>query len=70
MLLLVAIVMAAAGVLAFWLGASDGGTRALVTGSVSTPIASGVTEALGGLTAISAVVIEAHGQEPEESVAC
>ncbi len=43
--------------LASWLGASDGVMRALATKSVTTPIALGVTEALGGLTAIAAVVV-------------
>ncbi len=47
--------------LAFWLGSSDGVMRALATKSVTTPIALGVTEALGGLTAIAAVVVVLAG---------
>lgn len=43
--------------IAAWLGASDGVMLALAGKSVTTPIALGVTEALGGLTAISAVVV-------------
>ncbi|MCP5152861.1 MAG: LrgB family protein [Ectothiorhodospiraceae bacterium] len=44
-------------VLAALLGASDAVARALATKSVSTPIALGVSEAVGGLTAITAVVV-------------
>ena len=47
--------------LAFWLGATDGVMRALATKSVTTPIALGVTESLGGLTAIAAVVVVFSG---------
>ncbi|MEZ5593403.1 MAG: LrgB family protein [Gammaproteobacteria bacterium] len=43
--------------IASWLGASDGVMRALAAKSVTTPIALGITESLGGLTAITAVVV-------------
>jgi predicted murein hydrolase (TIGR00659 family) len=43
--------------IAAWLGSSDGVMRALAAKSVTTPIALGITEALGGLTAITAVVV-------------
>jgi predicted murein hydrolase (TIGR00659 family) len=43
--------------LAYWLGADDGVMRSLVAKSVTTPIALGITESLGGFTPIAAVVV-------------
>ncbi len=42
---------------ASWLGASDPVMRSLAAKSITTPIAIGVTETLGGLTSITAVVV-------------
>lgn len=47
--------------LATWLGASDGVLRALAAKSVTTPIALGITETLGGLTALTAIVVAFTG---------
>lgn len=44
-------------VIAGWLGANDDVMRSLAAKSVTTPIALGVTESLGGITAITAVVV-------------
>jgi predicted murein hydrolase (TIGR00659 family) len=43
--------------LADWLGASDGVLRSLAAKSLTTPIALGVTETLGGYTTITAVIV-------------
>ncbi len=40
-----------------WLGADDALVRSLAAKSVTTPIALGITEALGGITAITAVIV-------------
>lgn len=44
-------------VVAGWLGADDALVRSLAAKSVTTPIALGITEALGGITAITAVIV-------------
>ena len=40
-----------------WLGADDALVRSLAAKSVTTPIALGITEALGGITSITAVIV-------------